>query len=285
MRVPRVTGMDYSAERAYAVAAEWPLPVREVAYKLIRCDQHLRVLWEESVVYLQREPYVVSTNPDLDTSSYVIRVNVTEQPPPIIPLVFGDCLQQLRSALDYLAWQLVVANGGIPSGTPNAGRPPTQFPILYRENKFGIDVAGGVSPEAIAIIEGLQPYHRPAKDGRPVVQDPLYILNDLARRDRHRMVHVVAFGGRAGDSLHFPAEGIEIPFPPPGLALDDGAEIVVPVESRLLECQVDVKGISTAYVALEEPGHEGMMRDVGGIVSRIHDYLAKEVISQFLRFF
>src|SRR5680860_58870 len=277
--------MDHSAEQAYALASEWPLPVREVAYKLIRCTEHREVLWEEAGVYLQRKPYLVSTNPDLDTSSYVIRVEVTEQPPPIIPLAFGDCLQQLRSALDYLAGHLVIANGGIPSGTPSPGRRPTQFPILYRQSEKGIDVAGGVSPEALAIIEGLQPYHRPAKDGRPVVQDPLYILNDLARRDRHRMVHLVAFGGRAGQSLHFPEEGIEIPFPPPGLALDDGAEIVVPVEPRLLKCQVQVKGISTMYVALEEPGYEGMMREVGGIVSRIYDYLFADVIPQFLRFF
>lgn len=50
-----------------------------------------------------------------------------DPPPPALRLavVAGDILHSLRSALEHLAWALVLENGGEPSDS----KPATQFPI------------------------------------------------------------------------------------------------------------------------------------------------------------
>ncbi len=59
-----------------------------------------------------------------------------------------------------------------------------------------------MSPEATTIIEGLQPHVR----GEDYVNDPLWILHDLARIDRHRLLHLTVAQlegiGVGGDNLH-----------------------------------------------------------------------------------
>jgi hypothetical protein len=87
----------------------------------------------------------------------------------------------MRSALDHLAWHLVVAGGGEPG-------PRTAFPV------FALDPARnegalaayracveGMSDTAKARIEKLQPYHR---HGRRK-QNVLWILDDLSSTDQH----------------------------------------------------------------------------------------------------
>src|SRR6266536_6220565 len=78
-----------------------------------------------------------------------------------IPLTIGDAAVNLRGALDYLAGILVREEGN----DPVAAR--TQFPILARQesDRSGatkpLDVKGGVSDEALKIIESVQPYKIP----------------------------------------------------------------------------------------------------------------------------
>lgn len=72
--------------------------------------------------------------------------------------VVGDALHNLRSALDHIAWELVTANGGTPTGD-------TYFPILRAAptpNRYGQSqppsVSGGASLAARNIIRDIQPY-------------------------------------------------------------------------------------------------------------------------------
>jgi hypothetical protein len=116
-------------------------------------------------------------------------VDTVSEVPPSIQTAIGNVLFNLRSALDHLACQLVIANGGVPEFvTP----PLTAFPVwAERLTQNGgikdLRIAGGVSPQVLAKVEGLQPYNRPDD---PTL-DPLWILTELNNIDKHRLLLVV----------------------------------------------------------------------------------------------
>jgi hypothetical protein len=98
-------------------------------------------------------------------------------------LMIGDAVHNLRSALDHLAWQLVIANGGGHAIT-------TQFPIHAsdtRKNPYTgqiearpCEVAGGIHPDALDIIKRVQPYNG-GDEG-----DKLWRIHELDVIDKHR---------------------------------------------------------------------------------------------------
>ena len=155
--------------------------------RLDRALQHLRSLETEARRWRQGHPYRVTHEPDPQTSKKRIRVEVLEQPPAAIRLLIGDCVHNLRSALDNLIYELLVARHGDP--------PPTKFveysefpifsqPMSAKARKRRI---GGIAPVVRTIIEGLQPYNR----GQKFASDPLWVLHELSRIDKHRLPLVV----------------------------------------------------------------------------------------------
>lgn len=94
-------------------------------------------------------------SPDVDRSfasetNFVLYVDEVAEVPLTFSAIIGDVLYDLRSALDHLAWQLVIANGG----TPNRD---TAFPIYSSPagREFRVKTAG-MDPAACAFIEGRQ---------------------------------------------------------------------------------------------------------------------------------
>src|SRR5262249_28235966 len=115
-----------------------------------------------------------TTGDDLD------RVRFLTPPPLRLSLLIGDGIHNLRSALDHLAWQLVVAN----HSTPNS---ETGFPISDLPKNFKSLLhqrLGAASSQAKAVCEGLQPY----RGGK----DALWRLHRLDIADKHRLLIPVA---------------------------------------------------------------------------------------------
>lgn len=71
-------------------------------------------------------------------------------------MMTGEVLHNLRSALDHLADALVRANGGTP--TEYTAFPISTTGLTRTGNPKNINVDGGVSPQALALIQCLQPY-------------------------------------------------------------------------------------------------------------------------------
>ena len=92
-------------------------------------------------------------------------------------LMIGDCVHNLRSALDYLAHELVRANGGTPDHH-------TQFPV--HSSPGGVRVHGGIAEEALALIEEVQPYAANDEGNR------IHTINLLDRADRVRPILLAA---------------------------------------------------------------------------------------------
>ncbi len=107
--------------------------------------------------------------------------------PLMISVLIGEFLHNLRSALDNMVYDLVIHDGGMPDEY-------TEFPIFRHRRKYNSTARGGglfklhgVSPKGRAFIKGLQPF-----DDRnpPNPVEPLWILHELSRIDKHRLVHV-----------------------------------------------------------------------------------------------
>ena len=96
-------------------------------------------------------------------------------------VIAGEIIHQLRSSLDHVVRQLVIANDHEPEERRTA------FPVFWEEDKYqsrGRRMINGVSDAAATIIEGLQPF------GSVHATDPLHVLDELWNRDKHRLLNI-----------------------------------------------------------------------------------------------
>jgi hypothetical protein len=135
--------------------------------KLRRVEQHADALQDALDGFLGSNPYAIICEREPKLDEYVLWTKVREQPPPEWSPIVGDIVHNWRSALDHLAYQLVIRNGNTPSSR-------TQFPIfskspfdasLYSKTKDAKNAlerwngqVSGMHPSDVAVIERLQPY-------------------------------------------------------------------------------------------------------------------------------
>jgi hypothetical protein len=157
--------------------------------KLARGVEQVRTLNEEAEAFIDAEAYVFRTERERRAPDEIFcRCYATERiaPPDHWPLLAGEAIQNLRSALDHAVWQ---AWRSVKENTGDGDH--TQFlicdsPAKFRALKWRLE---GV-PEAVrAIIERSQPYNRmPQAPAR----DILAIHRSLSNADKHRTLAVVA---------------------------------------------------------------------------------------------
>jgi hypothetical protein len=107
-------------------------------------------------------------------------------PSPLLALLIGDCVNNLRGTLDHLVFHLPRA-----IGTPPKWEKDSMFPICETPADFANAQRrfAGISSAALQSLEGLQPY---AQAGNPR-EHPLYHLQWLSNRDKHRLLNLAAF--------------------------------------------------------------------------------------------
>ena len=123
-----------------------------------------------------------------------IRVSRNKPIPEETSLLLGEALYQLRSSLDACVYQAsIYASGKNPPPDENKLEFPIsndkkEWPQLAKRRLFAL-------PEDVQDeIERMQPYNTPPLSADDLVRNvnrTLAILNDLARKDRHRTLHVV----------------------------------------------------------------------------------------------
>ena len=100
-----------------------------------------------------------------------------------LAVLIGDCLYNARSALDHLAWQLVVVNCQSPS--THTAFPIFNDPSLYK--RFSKRKLDGMHDDAVAAIKDIQPcYGRNRHWNRT-----LWALETLGNIDKHRHVNLL----------------------------------------------------------------------------------------------
>jgi len=151
-----------------------------VRVKIDRAKKHLADLDVAIRAFEALEPHRVVTHKESSTGDEIYRYCSLVPIPDEWGAVVGDCVHNLRSALDLLANALVRENGGVPGDR-------TAFPIGSSETDFrtsAIKRIEGASATAIKIVSDLNPY----RGGN----EPLYRLHRIDIADKHRLLIPVA---------------------------------------------------------------------------------------------
>jgi hypothetical protein len=152
--------------------------------RLERAKENIVTLASEISAFLQDACDSIAAQEDSNHDERSVQ-NIVQLSGPAIPsrlsALAGESIYLMRSALDHLAWHLVIAAGGEPG-------PRTAFPVFAQDparNEESLATyhgcVEGMSDAAKVRIEKLQPYHR---HGRRK-QNVLWILNDLSSTDQH----------------------------------------------------------------------------------------------------
>jgi hypothetical protein len=166
-----------------------PHPLDTVRLKLRRAKKHLEVLDDSMLMYLNSQFYERFAE-QYAKNRIAIKVRNIE-PTPLWPVLIGDCVYNLRSTLDYLAWELAR-----PAFAPDDPPLTIQFPIFDRRWKYrserGFRGAARMMQcfprGARTIVESLQPYHRRKYPATWY----LGVLQELSNIDKHRTLHTTA---------------------------------------------------------------------------------------------
>jgi hypothetical protein len=150
--------------------------LRGVDIKLARARRHLNDLHEAIGRALEPDRYQFIRAVDGAPSKLVYRVRGVPRVDPEWSAIVGDYLINLRAALDHLAWQLVLLDGGQPTRA-------TSFPIGDPANAR---ILPHISADASAILNSVMPFEPAHRE-----HHPLWLLSDFCRIDRHRLLLVL----------------------------------------------------------------------------------------------
>ncbi len=193
----------------------------ESAYlKLARAKRHLGALNHEITIFEQSNPYSIDYEASHDRRQIAVKLRILREPPIEMGLLVGDCIYNLRCALDHLVYALPRQ-----AGTDARWEKWSQFPIADDAARFAASSRRdlvGIDPGAVTAIESLQPYFA----GNRPEGEPFWYLRELSNLDKHRLSPLVYSQAAQGN--------VECPKPPTGTAhgvfstgdLEDGATIL-----------------------------------------------------------
>jgi hypothetical protein len=140
-----------------------PYPPEGVRLKLARAHGHLQELHGEIDAFFESPPFRIALYRDESGLNYRLIGYLNHWLPEMMPTIIGDCLQNMRVALDHLAWALAESVGEEPPRN-------TAFPISLNTDAFhernkagratgrsGLKKIEAVPEEAQAVFEELQP--------------------------------------------------------------------------------------------------------------------------------
>jgi len=152
---------------------------KHVTLKLQRAQEHIEQLGREVGAFYATRPYRVAHRRDPVSKRLTYYVASVTAVPEHLALVAGDVIQNLMSALDHLAFQLVCAD--------TSDQPPNPrwiyFPIADTQSDYDEKKAGkmnGASSETMSAIDALAPF----RSGSTALWK-LYRLNNI---DKHRLL-------------------------------------------------------------------------------------------------
>jgi len=144
--------------------------------KIERANHHINDLNSSLIAFLKTDFYKLHINMDL-AGQNVLTLDAKALPNDI-PLILGDAIHNLRSALDIMACDIVSHAGGVPSKY-------TYFPVRDTRQELVATINGGeikiVGQDICDLIVNVV---KPYKGGN----DPLWSLHQLDIMDKHRLL-------------------------------------------------------------------------------------------------
>jgi hypothetical protein len=152
---------------------------RLIQAKVTRAKQHVQDFQLALSAFNNTKPYVVAIKEDLEAGKRIYYVAKADPVPDSVATIAADVIQNLRSPLDQIAYQLVLdARGGAEPNWfvyyPICGN-ATDYPSL--RNRF----IKGVRQEVVDAIDTTEPY----KGGKG---HAIWQLNALNKPDKHKLL-------------------------------------------------------------------------------------------------
>ena len=170
--------------------------------KLERAKHHLRDFEGRIPAIDERRAYPVREQVEHDGEQdvYVARLDIPEPSDPLLPVIAGELMFNLRSALDHLAVAMTAKpnrSTAFPIFTDDIdARDPGSRKYLHRDaRKAWKAMTKGFPEGAMPIVEAAQPYmHR--REGRDPQHAALALLGSLQNADKHNRLILVVSGLR-----------------------------------------------------------------------------------------
>lgn len=183
--------------------------------RIARAEIHRKAFAEEWNSFVEDEPYGPSLVIAPDGTGSLSIHGRYDHLPSIFALELGEMLYQLRAALDGAIYACAIRDTGM---NPPPSARTLEFPVCSTSEQFqsaGVKIAP-LAAKRKKIVESVQPYMAPAalKPELSIfnLNRALQILNDWARVDRHRTLHLVgSWVSEANPILEVP-HGVEIDF-------------------------------------------------------------------------
>ena len=245
-------GLARMADALYSARVKWR-----------RANLHASTTKREARRFLQKHPApavevkpkanqgVVAVGGEIDLVIGFVDSGTYPDLPESSPARFGDAIQNYRSALDHVAWQLV-KHGSTPTPkSPNG----VHFPIFPLESDFngmlpirlpGVSTAKG---GACDFIHFAHEYRR----GK-ARNELLLLLAKLSNDDKHRTLHttVADLAGAHHQVSFTDCRPVKFQDPPISSTIKPGAEIAhLRVVVTGLNPEVEVKPELSAFIAIE----------------------------------
>lgn len=156
----------------------------QVRLKLDRANEHIETFRSDLEAFVKGDPppfgYRTEETARAGKSFECVLYAIVREPPPrTLALPIGDAIQNMRTALEYLAYEL---------SSPRARKSGiTAFPIYSDECEFrvkGIPRIKTIKGDERALIERVQPYAA----SKIASNDPLAILRKLSNLDKHQLL-------------------------------------------------------------------------------------------------
>lgn len=165
------------------------MPVPDsIRKKMYRAHQNFEELTAEVGRYFKSNPGKLVPQQESTPDTIIAAFQTKDSLPSRMPLIAGDCLQNLRSSLDYLVWELVLAEGKEPgkhNSFPICSGPTADVfedAIKWHGKRPGC--LEGIPLNAVAEIRNLQP----CRLGDDWQKDFLWVLNELTNLNKHRRI-------------------------------------------------------------------------------------------------
>lgn len=159
--------------------------MESVDAKLRRAKEHFSAFQTDAAKFLEKaRPHFIRKVNHECTEHWLVFYVEDPYPPIELSILIGDFLHNLRSALDNLVCGLVRTKN------PMSTCAKRGFPIFKDRDKYLAErnnLLKGVPKDACTIIDTLQPSVRPHATQE---LDPLWILNTLCNRDKHRATNL-----------------------------------------------------------------------------------------------
>lgn len=158
--------------------------LRHISSKIQRAKTHMDDVKRQVAAFLSSQPYRIETKRDPQSRRLIYFISRADPCPNGIPVVAGEVIQNLMTALDHLAFQLVCREVG--DAPPNVSK--IYFPIGADAATYKRDSRKkmlGAHVDTLALLDTLTPY----KSG----DDLVWQLQQINNIDKHRTL--VTAGG------------------------------------------------------------------------------------------